>query len=42
MDAVAGPERCANCDIELEGERVRRGTDLYCCDGCAEGGPCVC
>jgi hypothetical protein len=22
--------------------RIARGEDVYCCDGCAEGGPCTC
>jgi cytochrome c2 len=22
--------------------RIVRGDDVYCCDGCAEGGPCTC
>ena len=33
---------CGSCGIALEAERIRRRDGLYCCAGCAGGGPCVC
>jgi hypothetical protein len=35
-------DRCASCDIEIEGRPVLRMDEAYCCGGCAEGGPCLC
>lgn len=34
--------RCANCEITVDDEAVDRDGDAYCCDGCADGGPCIC
>jgi len=34
--------RCANCDIPVTPDAVKRDGYLYCCDGCAIGGPCIC
>jgi hypothetical protein len=43
MDAVgADLERCDNCRIEISGEAVERDAKPYCCDGCADDGPCTC
>lgn len=36
------PKRCASCDIELDKLPVMVQGLLYCCRGCAQGGPCVC
>lgn len=33
---------CDSCKITLEGEPVSAGDSLFCCIGCAAGGPCVC
>ncbi len=33
---------CDSCKMALEGEAVRVEDGLYCCSGCAVGGPCVC
>lgn len=33
---------CANCRIEVRIDAVTREGRVYCCDGCAIGGPCVC
>jgi hypothetical protein len=35
-------KKCASCDIELTGSDVQTTDGEYCCDGCAEGGPCAC
>lgn len=35
-------KRCASCDIELNGLTVTVKGAQYCCNGCAQGGPCVC
>jgi len=52
--ATRHAERCANCGIPIDADRggtdgassvtprVVRGDDVYCCDGCADGGPCIC
>lgn len=34
--------RCANCDIEFLWSPTRVNEKLYCCSGCANGGPCCC
>jgi chaperonin GroES len=34
--------RCANCDIEFSWPATIRGGKIYCCSGCAAGGPCCC
>ena len=36
------PKKCASCDIELNTLPHVVGGLLYCCRGCAAGGPCVC
>ncbi len=36
------PKKCASCDIELDTLPLVVGGLLYCCRGCAVGGPCVC
>lgn len=36
------PKRCASCDIQLETQPLVVEGSLYCCRGCARGGPCVC
>ena len=33
---------CDSCAIALGSERVRVLDGVYCCVGCAAGGPCVC
>jgi len=33
---------CASCDIKLGAEVVLGPDGLYCCAGCADGGPCIC
>ncbi len=36
------PQHCANCEIEfLWPPTIVQGT-IYCCTGCAAGGPCSC
>lgn len=34
--------RCANCDIEFFWPPTIVKTNVYCCTGCAAGGPCNC
>jgi hypothetical protein len=34
--------RCANCDIEFFWSPTVVQDNLYCCTGCAAGGPCTC
>jgi hypothetical protein len=34
--------RCASCDIEISGVPELVDGDVFCCPGCAEGGPCTC
>ncbi len=36
------PKRCASCDIELDKLPLIVEAVVYCCNGCAQGGPCVC
>jgi hypothetical protein len=36
------PKRCASCDIELYTLPLTVEGFVYCCHGCAKGGPCVC
>lgn len=38
----SGRPRCASCNDEIMREPVERDGQLYCCDGCANGGPCIC
>nr|BBH89239.1 hypothetical protein KTC_39900 [Thermosporothrix sp. COM3] len=33
---------CANCDIEILWRPVVVQGKVYCCAGCAAGGPCTC
>jgi hypothetical protein len=33
---------CANCDIEFFWSPTVRQGNIYCCAGCAAGGPCNC
>jgi hypothetical protein len=33
--------RCESCDIELQ-PKGAGPAGRYCCEGCADGGPCVC
>jgi hypothetical protein len=33
---------CANCGIVIRWQPTRVGPSIYCCSGCAEGGPCRC
>ncbi|HEX7737703.1 MAG TPA: hypothetical protein VF458_22830 [Ktedonobacteraceae bacterium] len=46
---AARPEReprrvyhCANCDIEFFWVPIIAKGNVYCCTGCAGGGPCTC
>lgn len=34
--------RCANCDIEFFWSPTVGQSNIYCCAGCAAGGPCNC
>jgi hypothetical protein len=34
--------RCANCDIEFLWQPTIVQGSVYCCSGCAAGGPCTC
>jgi hypothetical protein len=36
------PKRCASCDIPLGAIPFVANGRVYCCRGCAQGGPCVC
>ncbi len=33
---------CANCGIEIEWAPTLAADEVYCCGGCARGGPCIC
>ena len=33
---------CANCKMPIEEGATLRDGKTYCCDGCADGGPCLC
>jgi hypothetical protein len=33
---------CDNCGMEYVGPGVTVGGNIYCCAGCARGGPCTC
>lgn len=35
-------QRCANCDIEFFWPPTVVQNNVYCCTGCAAGGPCTC
>ena len=41
-DEMDEPKRCASCDIQLEKLSLTVDGFVYCCHGCAQGGPCVC
>lgn len=41
-DEPREPARCANCRLEIVGVPVLVDGQLYCCAGCARGGPCCC
>lgn len=36
------PKKCASCDMEVSSPSVYEEGEIYCCPGCAQGGPCVC
>ncbi len=36
------PARCANCDIEFLWPPTVVAGKIFCCTGCAAGGPCSC
>jgi len=36
------PLRCANCEIEILWSPTVVQDIIYCCTGCAAGGPCSC
>lgn len=38
----SGVPRCGNCGAEIPWEPVTLGERVYCCGGCAQGGPCYC
>jgi hypothetical protein len=44
MRIYASPRRghCASCEILITGRAVHRMDETYCCDGCAQRGPCIC
>ena len=33
---------CANCEIKTTWKPTIINGKSYCCEGCAEGGPCIC
>jgi hypothetical protein len=33
---------CDNCGLEYVGAGITVGGNIYCCAGCARGGPCIC
>jgi hypothetical protein len=33
---------CDTCGFEYEGPGLSLGGSVYCCAGCASGGPCTC
>jgi len=37
-----GQMRCANCDIDILWPPIIVQGKIYCCTGCAAGGPCSC
>jgi hypothetical protein len=44
-EKLAGTEKmylCANCDIEFFWSPTVVQEKIYCCTGCAAGGPCNC
>src|SRR5215218_7795708 len=36
------PVHCAGCELEVVWPPIERDGQVYCCDGCAVGGPCCC
>jgi hypothetical protein len=34
--------KCANCGIVIHWQPTLVDDRIYCCHGCAEGGPCAC
>jgi hypothetical protein len=36
------PSLCATCELEVPWTPVQRGSQTFCCAGCAAGGPCTC
>jgi len=44
MRIYSSPRRgyCASCELALSGRPVYFMDETYCCNGCAQGGPCVC
>lgn len=34
--------RCANCRLEIAWEPIVVDGQVFCCGGCAQGGPCYC
>lgn len=40
--STSGPRSCVSCGDELKHEPVLREGRAYCCEGCADGGPCHC
>jgi hypothetical protein len=34
--------KCANCGIIIRWQPTIVDTQVYCCAGCAQGGPCQC
>ncbi len=41
-ERVERVSRCANCDIEFFWPTTVAQGSIYCCTGCAAGGPCNC
>ena len=37
-----GPPCCANCGLDILWRPVVADGRVYCCGGCAQGGPCYC
>jgi len=42
LDASQVPQRCTNCEIEFLWSPTVVQEKIYCCTGCATGGPCCC
>jgi hypothetical protein len=40
--AQSQPAHCANCDIDILWPPTVVQGKIYCCTGCAAGGPCNC
>jgi hypothetical protein len=39
---MEGPPCCANCRLDIPWPPVVANGQVYCCGGCARGGPCYC